>query len=75
MAQLSLAWCTKHPMRVDRVTGASKPAQVTENFAALDVIPLITDEVKQEIEDAATEVAGGLVRPDRRRRWSTPTRP
>ena len=34
------------------ITGASRPSQVTENFAALDVIPLITDEVKQEIESA-----------------------
>jgi voltage-dependent potassium channel beta subunit len=52
MAQLSLAWCTKHPMVSTVITGASRPAQVAENFAALDVIPLITDEVKQEIEDA-----------------------
>jgi voltage-dependent potassium channel beta subunit len=54
MAQLSLAWCTKHPMVSTVITGASRPSQVTENFAALDVIPLITDEVKQEIEDALT---------------------
>ena len=54
MAQLALAWCTKHPMVSTVLTGASKPAQVTENFAALDVIPLITDEVKQEIEDAVS---------------------
>ena len=52
MAQLALAWCTKHPMVSTVITGASKPSQVTENFAALDVIPLITDEVKQEIEAA-----------------------
>jgi voltage-dependent potassium channel beta subunit len=52
MAQLSLAWCTKHPMVSTVITGASRPSQVNENFAALDVIPLITDDVKQEIEDA-----------------------
>ena len=54
MAQLALAWCTKHPMVSTVITGASKPSQVTENFAALDVIPLITDEVKQEIDDAVS---------------------
>ena len=52
MAQLALAWCTKHPMVSTVITGASQPSQVTENFGALDVIPLITDEVKAEIEDA-----------------------
>ena len=52
MAQLSLAWCTKHPMVSTVITGASRASQVTENFDALDVIPLITDEVKAEIEAA-----------------------
>ena len=52
MAQLALAWCTKHPMVSTVITGASRPSQVAENFAALDVIPLITDEVQQEIEQA-----------------------
>jgi len=52
MAQLALAWCTKHPMVSTVITGASKLSQVSENFGALDVIPLITDDVKQEIEHA-----------------------
>jgi voltage-dependent potassium channel beta subunit len=52
MAQLALAWCTKHPMVSTVITGASRPSQVAENFAALDVIPLITDDVQQEIEQA-----------------------
>jgi voltage-dependent potassium channel beta subunit len=52
MAQLALAWTTKHPMVSSVITGASRPSQVVENFAALDVIPLITDDVKAEIEAA-----------------------
>jgi voltage-dependent potassium channel beta subunit len=52
MAQLAIAWCTKHPMVSTVLTGASKVSQVDENFAALDVIPLITDDVKAEIEAA-----------------------
>jgi voltage-dependent potassium channel beta subunit len=52
MAQLAIAWCTKHPMVSTVLTGASKVSQVAENFAALDVIPLITDDVKAEIEAA-----------------------
>jgi aryl-alcohol dehydrogenase-like predicted oxidoreductase len=34
------------------ITGASKVSQVEQNFGAVDVIPLITDEIKAEIEDA-----------------------
>jgi voltage-dependent potassium channel beta subunit len=52
MAQLALAWCTKHPMVASVITGASRASQVTENFEALDVIPLVTDEVRDEIEQA-----------------------
>jgi voltage-dependent potassium channel beta subunit len=54
MAQLALAWCATHPMVSTVITGASKPSQVNENFGALDVIPLITEDVKQEIEDAVS---------------------
>lgn len=52
MAQLALAWCTRHPMVSTVITGASRASQVVENFAALDVIPLLTDDVAEEIETA-----------------------
>ena len=52
MAQLALAWCTKHPMVSSVITGASRPSQVVENMAALDVIPALTDEVQAEMETA-----------------------
>ena len=52
LAQLALAWCTKNPNVSTVITGASRAAQVTENFAALDVIPLLTPEVMDEIEVA-----------------------
>ena len=52
MAQLALAWCTKNPMVSTVITGASKVSQVEQNFGAVDVIPLITDDVKEEIEAA-----------------------
>jgi voltage-dependent potassium channel beta subunit len=52
MAQLALAWCTKHPMVSSVITGASRASQVAENFETLDVIPLVTDDVKDEIETA-----------------------
>jgi len=52
MAQLALAWCTKNPAVSSVITGASRASQVVENFAALDVIPLLTDEVKERMETA-----------------------
>ena len=52
MAQLSLAWATKHDMVSSVITGASKVSQVEQNFATVDVIPLITDEVDEEMRAA-----------------------
>ncbi|MEM1332004.1 MAG: aldo/keto reductase, partial [Actinomycetota bacterium] len=50
LAQLSIAWATKHPMVSSVITGASKVKQVRQNFAALDVIPKLTDDVMAEID-------------------------
>ena len=38
LAQLALAWCTTNPNVSTVITGASRPSQVVENFAALEVI-------------------------------------
>ncbi len=52
LSQLALAWCTLNPHVSTVITGASKASQVTENFGALHVIPLLTEEVVVRIEDA-----------------------
>ncbi len=52
MAQLALAWCTKNPHVSTVITGASRVDQVVSNFEALDVIALLTDDVKAEMEAA-----------------------
>jgi voltage-dependent potassium channel beta subunit len=52
MAQLALAWCASNPNVSSVITGASKVSQVHENFDALDVIPLVTDEVKERMAAA-----------------------
>ncbi len=52
MAQLALAWCTKHQDVSTVMTGASRVEQVVQNFEALDVIEALTDEVKEEMEAA-----------------------
>ncbi len=35
------------------ITGASRPEQVEENLGALDVLPLMTEELRTELVDLA----------------------
>ena len=58
MSQLALAWCARNPRVSTVITGASRVEQVQENMAALDVLPLLTDEVLDRID----EVTGQLRR-------------
>jgi aryl-alcohol dehydrogenase-like predicted oxidoreductase len=51
-AQLALAWCTKNPHVSTVITGASRPEQVRENMAALDVAERLDAEVMSRIEAA-----------------------
>ena len=50
-AALALAWCLKNPNVSTVITGASKPEQVGMNVKALELLPKMTDEVMQKIED------------------------
>ncbi|MGH3441299.1 MAG: potassium channel beta subunit family protein [Nitriliruptorales bacterium] len=52
LAQLSLAWCARNPNVSTVITGASRAEQVHENMGALDVLPLLTDEVLERIDAA-----------------------
>lgn len=51
MAQLALAWCLKNPNVSTAITGASRPEQVVENMAALDVVDKLTGDVVARIEE------------------------
>ncbi|KAJ3101408.1 hypothetical protein HK100_004551 [Physocladia obscura] len=50
LAQLALAWCIKNPNISTVITGASKPAQVSENVKAVAVASKLTDAILAEIE-------------------------
>jgi len=50
VAQLALAWCLKNPNVSTVITGASRASQVDENMKALDVVPLLREDVIQKIE-------------------------
>jgi voltage-dependent potassium channel beta subunit len=47
---LSIAWCIKNKNVTTAILGATKKEQLTENLKALDIMPLLTDEVMQKIE-------------------------
>ncbi len=51
MAALSIAWTIKNPHVTTAILGATKKEQLTENLKALDVLPLLTDEVMTKIEE------------------------
>jgi aryl-alcohol dehydrogenase-like predicted oxidoreductase len=42
----------KNPNVSTVITGASKISQLEENFKALDVVPMLSDEVMTRIEEA-----------------------
>ena len=52
LAQLSIAWCAANPNVSTVITGASRPSQVIENFAAIDVLAALTPEVLERIDAA-----------------------
>jgi voltage-dependent potassium channel beta subunit len=52
LAQMSLAWCLKNPRVSSVITGASRPAQVTENMKALDVVGKLAPDVMARIDAA-----------------------
>ena len=49
-AQLAIAWCCMNPRVSSVITGASRPEQVSENMAALDVLNRIDASTKARIE-------------------------
>ena len=50
LATLAIAWCLKNPNVSTVILGASKVAQLQENLTALEVLPLLTEKVIEQIE-------------------------
>jgi len=51
IAALSIAWCISNPHVTTAILGATKEIQLVENLKALEVLPLLTKEVKERIDD------------------------
>jgi aryl-alcohol dehydrogenase-like predicted oxidoreductase len=49
-SQLAIAWCARNPQVSTVILGASTPAQLAENLAALDLQPRLTPEILVRIE-------------------------
>jgi len=47
---LAIAWCLKNPNVSTVILGATKEQQLIENLKALQVEPMLTEDVMQEIE-------------------------
>jgi voltage-dependent potassium channel beta subunit len=52
LTHLSLAWCALNPRVTTVITGASRPDHVRDNMEALDVVPMLTEGILQEIDAA-----------------------
>lgn len=48
---LSIAWCIKNPNVTSAILGATSATQLRQNLEALDVLPLLTSEVMESIEN------------------------
>lgn len=53
LPRLGIAWCLKNPHVSSVILGASKVDQLKENLGALDVVPLLTGEVMEKIDEIA----------------------
>ena len=52
LGQLAIAWVARNPRVCSVILGASKVSQLEENLGALDVLPLLTDDVLARIDEA-----------------------
>jgi voltage-dependent potassium channel beta subunit len=54
LAQLAVAWCTRNPRVSTVILGASRTSQLEENLTALDVVPLLDDDVMARLREAVS---------------------
>jgi aryl-alcohol dehydrogenase-like predicted oxidoreductase len=55
MPRLALAWCLKNPNVSTAIMGATRPEQVVENMQAVEVLPILTDDVMAKINAVSVE--------------------
>lgn len=50
LPKLGVAWCIKNPNVSTAILGASKPEQLKETISSIDILPLLSPEVMEEID-------------------------
>lgn len=50
LPKFALAWCLKNPNVSSVILGASKTSQLEENLKALEVVPLLTSDIMNEVD-------------------------
>jgi voltage-dependent potassium channel beta subunit len=51
MARMAIAWCLKNPHVSTVITGASSAEQVRDNMEAINVVPLLSEDIMETIEE------------------------
>ncbi len=51
LPKLAIAWCVKNPNVSTVILGASKPEQLKETLTSLEILPLLSSEVLEKIEN------------------------
>ena len=51
LATLSIAWCVRNPNVTTAILGATKPEQLAENIKAVEILPMLTTEVMNTIDE------------------------
>ncbi len=51
LAALAIAWCIRNPNVTTAILGATRPEQLSGNLKALDVLPMLTDEIMLKIDE------------------------
>ncbi len=51
LPKIALAWCLKNPNVSTVILGASKVSQLKENLEAIDVLPLLSKEIMEQLEE------------------------
>ncbi len=62
ITHLALAWVAKNPNTSTVILGASKPEQVLDNLKALEVLPKLTPEVLEKLDQILGNKPSPVVR-------------
>jgi voltage-dependent potassium channel beta subunit len=58
---LAIAWVLKNPNVSTAILGASKTQQLADNLKAMDVVPMLTDDVMKKIEKVLTNKSASIL--------------